>query len=395
MRVQQRVEGEEERLSTEELHALRARLFGETSREPKSIATVADLAEVLGRSPEEVWQQLDRLRAEKAFAVAPPKKASQLPLLGVAVVLLGAAYGIYKVTPRKLTEAEIDQQLAEAQRKRASRPKKIRYPIVANNPSFGAVTPGFSSQFEGVLTQTRFQPSSPTIPVSYEETVRRLKEELRREYADARHREAEAPAPARPLAAPKEPWNPQPTRDQFMLTVTSGNQSTRVAISTDPSVAEGQLDGLVNSLANNMRITQERYLAQRPESGQAPAFPPGFSMVISMGTSMRSTGGVPIAMTPIDPIPVRKKLEAMLREQIRLAQEPPEHYPGILQPFKKELALTVRLAGPLEPIEATLPISAGGKFKTGAEAMREFERGLKGMLDRAERQLRDVNAGKG
>lgn len=394
MRVEQRVEGEEERLSTEELHALRARLFGETSQSPKPISTVADLAEFLGRPPEDVWRQLDRLRAEKAFAVSAPSKPSQLPLLGIAVVLLGAAYGIYKITPRKLSEAEIDDRIAQLQRERVTRPKKIHYPIL-KTVEVQAPARGFSAIFNGVLTSTTFRGSDTVWPGTAAETEKRLSEALRRAYDDARKREMEAPQPPQPLKQPANLYTPLPSPDRFILNVSAASQSMMPEISTDPLIAGPQLDVTAKEMVRAMQMQQDRVLNELNDNPYGVAPPPGFMIQTQSGMSSRSNGSGNLGLRPIDAIKVRNRLDLSLRDQIRRTLEPDMPVYGTSRPYVPGPEMIVKITGPLRPIEVALPLKAGGKYPTAADAMRAYERIFTQVLDEAEKQIREINAGKG
>lgn len=395
MRVEQRVEGEEERLSTEELHALRARLFGETSSQPKAIATVADLAEALGRTPEEVWRQLDRLRAEKEFSVTPPAKTSQMPLVGVALVLLASAYGIYQITPRKLSEAEIDQRLEQVRQELAARPRKVHYPIPKVISMAVPPLPGFGLRLEGELTKTTFQGRQPGVPVSPERAVSALKEVLKAAYDQASRQEAEAPKPLEPLKRTPNPYSFNPSADQFVLTYGAGGMNLVVQISTDPNLAGPQLDQAAQNLVENLRQNQERALSDPPENPYAVMPPPGFQLIAQSGTVTTSGGGNALTLSPIDAGKVRHLLEGAIRDAVRRTMNLDELPIGVQRTRFPGKTLDLEVRGPLRPIKVTMPMAAGGEYKTAADAIRAFERKLSEVLDDAEKQIREINARNG
>lgn len=394
MRVAHRVDADEERLSAEELHALRARLFGETSSQPKPIATVADLAEALGRTPEEIWRQLDRLRAEKEFATSPPLKASQVPLVGVALVLLASAFGIYEITPRKLTEAQIDQRLEDARRELAARPKKVYYPISKVIREGVPPLPGFEMRFEGELTKTTFQGTEPGVPQTADKAIAEIRQALKRAYEQAKREEAEAPKPTAPLKKMSSPTSFDPGPDRFVLNFGAVGQNHILEISVDPKVAASQLDAAAQRLVESIRQGQERAINEPSPNPYAVMPPPGFLVAAKSGTSTNSVASNMLAITPIDREKIRTRLEASIRDLVRRTMRPDELPVGVPQTRFPDKTLDLEITGPLRPIKATLPMAVTGEFKTAADAIRGFERILADVLKQADDQIREINEGK-
>lgn len=396
MRSKHEVEQEEERLSTEEVHVLRARFYGDTSPESKPIATVADLAELLGKPTEEVRRHLDQLRAEKAFATSAPKKASQLPLVGIAAVLLVAAFGLYKITTRNPAEEQVDDQLAQFKREQAAKPAKVHYPIAKTIYVQDKPAPGFSVTFNGELTSTTYHGAETIWPGTDKETEAKLGDALQKAYDDALNREKEAPKPSQPLKKSSDPYRPQPGPGHFVVNLIAGGmgQHRIWGISTDPALAGPQIAATARDMVQRMRKEQDQTLNQPRDNVYEVVPPPGFHLEIFAGPRNWTKGTANLGLRPIDPVKVRQRLDLSLRDLIRrtLDLKPPANVDPNVYASKPDL--TVKIIGPLRPFEVGLPLKAGGKYATAADAMQAYEQGLKQVLDEGEKQIREINARK-
>lgn len=390
MRTERSIERGEERLSTEELHALQARLSREASAFPKSVATVADLAEAVGLPPEEVWRHLDQMRAEKAFAVSAPPKRSKWPLLGIAAVLLVAAFVIYKVTPRQPSMAEMDDRIADLKRARAN---KVSYPIAKTVYLKEKPAPGFMATIQGELTATTYHGAEQLWPGTAAETEGHLREALQKAYDDARKRETEAPKPSTPLKRSPDRLKPQPTADRFVMNVIAAGtgQYTYWMVSTDPALAKSELADTAKRFVLVMQREQDRSLNRSTNELNQVVPPPGFKVQTQVGSYSLTSASPNLAFRPIDPVKVRRRLDLSLRDQIRRTLNPTVPLNGNISSTTPKDQVLVMVAGPLRPIKVSLPLEAGGEHVTAADAMRAYEARITQVLDDAEKQIREIN----
>ncbi|MGV3618770.1 MAG: hypothetical protein ACO1SV_25890 [Fimbriimonas sp.] len=395
MRTEQTTEREEDRLSTEELHALRARLFGEVP-DRKEVATVADLAEALGRTPEEVWRHLDRLRAERAFApAATPPRRSQLPLLGLAGVLLVAAYGIYVVTPRRMTLEEMEARLEESKARRKNKPKRIQYPIAHAHKFEGPLPAGVALTIQGVKTETALRTSVDPGPVTAEQARKYVADALGALYDAAIQNEATAPEATVPSKPPPYPGATVPTPDHFVIGVGGNSWGTISTIPTDAAQGKLMIADIAKGYVDSIVAGQNQRL-KKPPKGQWQSPPPGFTVLIGLGKPAYSMSSSSLLVRPVDPVAVRQRLEEAVRDSLDRALHPEAPMPGMPPVQSADVPeAELKITGPRGDIVKKLPLKPTGSLKTAADAMRVFEQRLEAALDEAAQQVRDINAGKG
>ena len=280
--------GREERIASEELDAIRARL-ARPGDAAGGASTVTDLAEALGVPPETVLAELDRLREERALAPKPGPRR-QTALLVLAFFLFVAAYGIHRLTPtppRPLTDAEVE---AESQRVRAefwarrAHPRFIRYPIETRVRT-GPLPPAmFPIVMIGARTTTTLR-GSTDLPTGRAATERALALALAHGFAEAKRAEEAAPVPTRPIPPRKDQrwgYDPQPGD----LGYTMGSMSGYLRMKGDvPSGHAGAANAETFAWAAKGAVesaikSQDESLKIQPVSETYISLPPGYGFSI-------------------------------------------------------------------------------------------------------------------
>lgn len=397
MRLKNEVVSGQDRLSDEELIALRARL---REARPDVVPTVDTIAEALGRSREEVLVHLEQLRAERAFAegtVPGPTSSlqTQRRLLYFALFLFCSAGAIYKLTPRPVTQTELEARLAEMRAKRARGPKHVSYPIKTNLVQTEANRTGLPLTLIGQYTRTEMTVDQRPFAVSVSELQRRYRENFIKTYETARDAEEAAPTPPQPLKYNQNDYwqfgGQLPSPDVFL--------GTGIGQPNIPSHLKGQeLQALADRLTNGyaevawkQQVDNFKRSAENPNDayGMTP-----ISMQLSTPNlnNVRGALGSPLIL-PQDPVTVRKALIGAVRGGIRSmvnANKIAEPLPGARRRDAIS-AVDVRLDLPNEPLTVHVPLTAKDGFPNAAEAWRAGERALAKLADQIEARIRQMN----
>ncbi|MGV3618768.1 MAG: hypothetical protein ACO1SV_25880 [Fimbriimonas sp.] len=396
MQIEYTAEREEDRLTADEVYALRARLLGEASL-PREVATVADLAAVSGRSPEEIWHHLDRMRAERAFEAYTKRPwRLQAGMIGVALVVAAAAYTLYgAMNPTAISDAEAEALLHRARELRKRQPKKIQYPIQSVVPLAEAPFPGFDISFRGVLTKTSVKPARVPGPVTVEMARQRLERAMQAAFEAARKAEVEAPPPPSPLKSTDQPWAIKPNRNAMVLNFGPEGRGQPFLIPIDPKSAKPEISRIAADYVRSMEASQQFGLRE-PDDPSILVIPPGFGLTVKVGDSTHGFSmGNSLALRPIDPAAVRARLDSVIRDAVRQAIRQTGSMPGAgTGGNSPPTDVVVSVAGPIRTYDITLPLREGGEFPIAADAFRAFEERLAAGLDEAVRQVREANTGK-
>lgn len=402
------------RLTPEDLEAIRKRFIDFEGRMPDVRAhgavTISDVAEAFGIAPDEVLRILDRYREERALAQEPPRKMDQRGLFALAVVLFGAAFGIYRYGPRTLSpeerEAQMEDRLHEIQVRRKLHPA-VHYPILTKLKD-GALPPfGFDITVRGRLTETTAA-ATGTVPMARDDAVRGLTAALAHAYEAAMNAEKKAPEPTKPLPKKTNVWGQPEIPNTLQYSIGSRNVLTVGFVNLDPSTvpAPGSYQPAAQPTSQFFERTarevvdsaiqrQETNLAPQGPNVRFPNLPAGFGVSLE-GQSTLSTTSTPISVLPYDADRVEEKLEEAMRT---LVLQQSRAWAGEASPYliiNKKAALPavlkLKISGPLSVVEAELPQTASAKYPTAADAMRASDRLLKEAVHRAADQVRTLNA---
>ncbi len=396
-----------DRLTPEEVSAIRRRLADGDGNLPDfrtyGAATLDDVAEAVGLTPDEVRRQLDRIRAERAVPSAVPARKDQRALLAFAVVLLAAAYPIHLLNPRKLTDEEVlsgmEERVAESRARRKAHPV-VHYPIVTK-VRLGALPPaGFTIDFQGQLTDTTVVPGPSTNgPLERNAARTALVEAVLNVYEVARAAERDAPKPDHPLPAPKGfMGNMEPKPDAGTLVYSVGTTSyvphTSLPIDPMPGFSPAQWDeevrrrieATVDGLLDGLMKGQEASLkVEPPRWGNAVMPPTGYTIAFS-GRQVSGSNSTSLVILPYDAAGVARKLTWAVRHLIWHDADPPDFSsPESNAAFAKKPTpayANVTFHGPGGDVVFNLPMTASKKYPNAAAAARAADR----ILDEAVRK---------
>lgn len=393
-----------ERLQPEEIAALRSRITeGGTGNADDRPMNIHDVAEAFGMSDAEVRSHLERIRAEKAFGAAVSKRRSQKMLVIVAVALLALAAVIYEITPRPMTEEDMQAKLEQLQAKRATMPKKVTYPIITklelkdNSPPLG-----FGIQIEGRYTKTIVRPLTDAQPTTVPLATERLIRAMTATFDQAEQLERNAPRPTSPLPK-RASWN---AIEPGTLRYDVGNTSGVFEIEPRRGQAKAQLiagrPGWITRTAES--IVQSKWTFQQESLAKDAVTLPNGIGIPPCGFGIRVTGRhdwqsqpTPIVLLPVDEAAVRFRLEKAIRDLIRSDQSVAKNLPqGYPDPDKKKAVppwTSVTVTGPIGPWTFKLPTNTSEQYPTAADAMRATDQILKQNLETAVEQVRRLNMG--
>lgn len=410
MQTQSTVPTEAERLTPDEVEAIRRRYADSEGRLPDlqahGAATLVDVAEAVGLPATEVGRQLDRIRAERAIQPATPVRKDQRGLLAFALVLLAAAYPIHLLNPRKLTDEEevarMQQRLAEIDARRKAHPV-VHYPI-ATKVQTGPLPPsGFNIEFKGELTDTTTAAMAKQGPQDVKTLRPALVAAALNAYRVAVEAERRAPKPSHPLPVKTNPWgmNATPGPNRLVYAVGTSNilPMSPLPIEPEPGYSPAQWDDevqrrigtMVDGLLDGMSRSQTASLALRPpQFGNIVMPPEGFGITYTARQSI-STGSSRFVVLPYDVDAVAKKLEWVVRQMMWRDDDPPTFStPEMRAAAAKKPApafAKVTLSGPRGDVVFELPLTASSKYPNAAAAAKAAESILAKAVRRAAEQV--------
>jgi hypothetical protein len=404
------------RLTPEDLEAIRKRFVDFEGRMPDVRAhgavTITDVAEAFGVAPEEVVRILDRYREERALVKEPPRQMDQRGLFALAVILFGAAFGIYRYGPRTLSpeerEAQMEDRLHEIQARRKAHPV-VHYPILTKVKD-GALPPfGFNVTYRGRLTETSAA-SPSTVPMARGEAVKALGAALMHSYEVARVAEKEAPEPTKPLPKKTNSWGQPEVPNALGYSIGTHNSFTQGYVNLDPTVVPTQestyppqgaqptpqfFERMAKEMVDGAAQAQDMSLKPQTPNVRYPTLPSGYTISME-GQNVFSTTSAPISVLPFDADRVEEKLQAAMRtlvlQQSRVWAGEASPYMVLSKKATQPAILKVKISGPLSVVEVNLPQTASAHYPTAADAMRASDRLLKDAVHRAADQVRTLNA---
>ena len=415
MHTQREAPAAGERLTSEEVGAVRLRVASAGTSDPRAYgaSTLGDVAEALGLPPATVARHLEDLRAGRAIRPVAPVRKDQRALLGFAVVLLASAYPLHLLNPRRLSaeerEALGDERLADLRARRRAHPV-VHYPILTTVRT-GALPPlGFTIRFTGKLTQTTSAPPGPRDVLPSRSAARaELVAAILNAYDVACEAERSAPKPTHPLPRGEgfSAMGAKPQAGTLVYSVGMGGYTPPVALPIDPppglsasawdeeirrqigANVDGLLDGVVRSQVASLRIGPPRW-----SGGVAP--PVGYSVAFA---GRQATGasafGEPIL--PYDVGAVARKLAWTVRSLMWHDADPPDFAtPDSLAAFAKTATpafAKVTFDGPKGEFAVRLPLVASPEYPTAADAARAANRILEDAARRAAEQVAPAGSG--
>ena len=399
------------RLTSEEIDSLRARFRDIDGNLPDLTAngatTLSDIAEAVGMSPAAVQTQLDEIRKQKAFESGTDKKPNQLWMVSLAAILFGSAYAIYRFTPHKLSEAEIDARISEANAAREAKFRErpiVHYPIVSVVRTGPNPPLGLQISFRGMLTETTtsaIKTVSPLKLTTASSATKELLAAVEEMYKVAVEAEMKAPTPTKPLPVPSVagslPINPRVLA--FAITTSGGGGLTGFMnlpkdgqSLTPPDVIERTVTSYIASLEKLQHDLSNPAMSEFDK--KFVRGPAGIGITVS-GTRIVSARQTPLFFTPIDAGKCRSKLSWALRELVRQSKQPFEYFsPQQRAEFSKKATpafFNVSIIGPYETLDFKIPQTASEQYPSAAQAMEAADKIIDEQIDKAMQQIVRAN----
>ena len=417
---------DDERLSSDEVDKLRLWLT-ETGRQDERLdgaITLSDVAEACGLAVSDVAAQLRQIRAEKAFAKAPARPKSQVPLLILAVAMIGVAGVIVKMRPRgPLTEAEADQIISEA----VNKPHRIHYPV-DKTIDLGADTPpqGFELEVDGRYVLGSSRSSGNGKIMNADATLTQLVRSAEALVRAVQKIEQETPSPPSdykilpPGGRPTDPkigaqatanQNPgtdnsplaeneyqikQPRTWQGVLGRVSAPPNDSIALAAWRQKLTDQMRVLVQSTT---QLQQSQYQSQATTLADvSPMPPPGFNFAY-VGKGSTSMTGMMLKVLPADKDATVRQVEKVVRYFLRGDHQPPQ--PLLPKSAKIEFEKkpippfsTVKVTGPNGyDLTFEIPTERSSKFPTAADVARGQDAAIAAFLKRVGDLIDRINSG--
>lgn len=396
----------QERIAPEELDAIRSRLAAPSGGRPDDLgrlhaATVDDVAEALGVASADVRRQLDRIREEKAFR---PKEAPrrQSALLAFAAVLLGTAYGIFRLTPHKLSDEEIDaktRDVREQNQERRRRNPVVHYPIVKVVETEPLAPVGFPIEFRGTLTTTRLQEDDGPLK-GREETQKALAEALAHACEEAQRAESTAPPPKRALNSKRDAsyrYAPEPGAFSYSLGPSTGYFSLTSQICPNEMASSPTPESFARTAGlavENAIKMQDGTLANDPPVGSLRIVPPAGYTVLLSGRGHTGLNRSPLLVLPLDEGKVERKLTYVVQDLLRRDFDGSDLPVPLVRPTVKSPEpdfVEITLVGPSDTVVIRLPQKVSSENPTAADLLRMTDRLVAEGVRKAASQIGRLN----
>ena len=402
----------ESQLSPEEIDALRAKLSPNEGhqfnvREYGAI-TIEDLAEGSGLSTEQVRHHLDQIRAEKAFGVAQKKKRSQMGMLILATTLLVLAGTIYKLTPRKMSDDEIESWIKTNQTRIKSKPKKITYPIRTTiDLGENGLPIGLDLQLNGryTVTQAKSSPDAPHLTV--DEATQVLAKALVTMLAKTEELDRTAPRPEKPLPVDQNASHGfKYFQGQIGYSISGRGFGTTGYLPITSNTPHARLEDRQKVIANTAsRIIKQNWDIQlntlqtdSRASKMGIIYPPCGVRLTVKGRSNYVSQASSLSLKPVDEAAFARRLNMSIRGYLALDKGDDDRFGfgGGQTKSKTPMPpyIVFDVEGPLDNWQFKVPTATCRDYGSAYEAIQASEKVIKLNVEKATSQMNLINTGK-